>query len=199
MFLVIEGIDGAGVGTQAEILREKLMTKDHILFLRYPDYNNPVGTMIHEFLHDRIVLSKRVVFLLYALDQLKDREKINDALAKGKTVLADRYFTSDLAYQCGNDLSVNDAVKFAKIFDIPKPDLVIFLDVKPEIAMTRKKKEKEKLDIHERDVGLLKEIRENYDELISKRIFAKKWVVIDGNKSIEEVAKAVEKAISNLR
>lgn len=195
MFVVIEGCDGAGAGAQAEILREKLMEKGNILFLRYPDYNDPIGEMIHEFLHEKIALSKEIVFSLYAIDQLKDKEKIAEARKRGKVVLADRYFTSNIAYQCSQDFGVDKALKFAEILGIPKPDLVIFIRVSPETAIKRKMKEKNNVDIYEREMEIQKRVNEMYEKMAREKIFAKEWETVDGEKDIEEVAKDIEKIV----
>jgi len=195
LFLVIEGCDGAGVGTQAEMLREKLMTKDKVLFLRYPDYNDPTGMLIHDFLHERVKLSREVLFCLYALNQLKDKEKIENTMERGRIVLADRYFTTNLAYQCALGFDLEKAIQFAELFSMPKPDLVIFLRVSPEIAVKRKLKEKGSVDIYERDLELQRKVNGMYEKLIREKIFAKEWAVVDGEKSIEEVAKEIERIV----
>jgi len=195
LFIVIDGCDGAGIGTQAEILREKLMAKNNILFLRYPDYNDPVGNMIHESLHGKIALSRELTFLLYALNQLKDKEKIANSLKKGRVVLADRYFTSNLAFQCSLGFDLEKALKFTELFEMPKPDLVIFLKVSPETGIKRKIKEKGSGDIYERDLDLQRKVNETYEKMIKEKIFAKEWATVDGEKSIEEVAKEIESIV----
>jgi len=195
LFIVIDGCDGAGIGTQAEILREKLMAKNNILFLRYPDYNDPVGNMIHESLHGKIALSRELTFLLYALNQLKDKEKIANSLKKGRVVLADRYFTSNLAFQCSLGFDLEKALEFAELFEMPKPDLMIFLKVSPETGIKRKIKEKGSGDIYERDLDLQRKVNETYEKMIKEKIFAKEWATVDGEKSIEEVAKEIESIV----
>lgn len=192
---VLEGCDGAGVGTQSEILREKLMAKDKVLFLRYPDYNDPTGMLIHDFLHEKVKLSKESLFCLYALNQLKDKEKIENALEKGRIALADRYFTTNLAYQCALGFDLEKAVQFAELFSMPKPDLVIFLKVSPETAMKRKLKEKGSVDIYEKDLGLQRKVNGMYEKLIREQIFAKEWAVVDGEKNIEGVADEIERIV----
>lgn len=193
--IVIEGLDGAGCGTQADILRKKLEEKNDVLFLRYPDYSDPIGAMIHEFLHEKVSLSKEVLFALFALNQLKDRERIETALKNSRIVLIDRYFTSNIAYQCAKKFDVKNALKFAEIFRIPKPDIVFFLEVSPETGIKRKLKEKGDLDINEKNKEFLSIVRASYHNLIKNKVFAKKWIVIDSEKSIENVAEKIWKAV----
>jgi dTMP kinase len=195
--IVIEGIDGAGCGTQTELLKEKLNERlsQPVLHIRYPNYNNPVGVTIHKFLHEELGLSVDMQFFIYSLDMLKDMSEIKKALDEGRIVLADRYFTSTLAYQCAQGFPIEKALKFADLFDFVKPDLIIYLKVSAETAMKRKKMEKNNLDLFERDLELRKKVSKKYEELASKNIFGK-WVIVDAEKSIEEVANEIKKAVT---
>jgi len=196
-FYVFEGIDGAGCGTQTEILKEKLNSKLNkpVLHIRYPNYNNPVGVTIHKFLHEELKLSADMQFFIYSLDMLKDMKEIKSAINEGRVVLADRYFTSTLAYQCAQGFPLEKALKFAELFDFVKPDLIFYLKVSPEIAFKRKQKEKSNLDFFEKNLDFIKLVAKKYDELASKNIFGK-WIIINAEKSIEDVASEVESIVN---
>lgn len=191
-FLVIEGIDGAGCGTQTELLKENLNARllSPVLHLRYPNYNNPIGSTIHEFLHGAFKLNVETQFILYALDMLNDMNRIKYALKKGRIVLADRYLTTTLAFQGAQDFPLEKALKFADLFNFEKPDFIFYLKVSPETSMIRKKKEKTDLDVFESDMRLRKKVSQQYDYLAKNNIFGK-WIIIDGEKSINEVAKQI--------
>lgn len=197
--IVIEGIDGAGCGTQAELLKEKLNEKfsQPVLHIRYPNYNSPVGVTIHKFLHEELNLNPDMQFFIYSLDMLKDMNEIKKALDEGRMVLADRYFTSTLAYQCSQGFPLEKALKFAELFDFVKPDLIIYLKVSTETSMQRKKMEKNNLDLFEKDLEFKKKVSKKYDELANKNIFGK-WFVVDAEKTIEEVANEIEKEINKI-
>jgi dTMP kinase len=192
----MEGLDGAGVGTQVEILREKLMADQHVLSLRYPEYNHPIGELIYKYLKEKVLLPKETVFMLYVLDQIKDKERINDALKEGKIVLADRYFTTNLAFQCAKGFDLQKALKIAETLELPRPDLAIFLKVNAETSVKRKIKEKQNLDFYEADLQLQKKVFQMYEKLVAEKIFAKEWVVVDSEKGIDEVAKDIEKIVA---
>lgn len=200
-FIVLEGIDGAGCGTQTEILRENL-SEENKLFpvtsLRYPDYNTPIGEIIHEFLHGAFDIDTATQFLLYSADVVKDIRKIKRDLQKGKIILSDRYFTSTLAYQTVQGFPLEKVLKFAELFGIIKPDLVIYLDVPVKISEARKLKEKRKLDKFEKDIYFRKKVKEQYEKMVSKNIFAKRWVRIDAGKNIEEVANEVRDSVRKI-
>jgi len=189
LFIVFEGIDGAGTETQSNLLIKFLNKNEkEAELIKYPDYEGPIGQLIQDFLHKKFNFSPDVQFSLYATDMLKDRERILKALKDGKIVIADRYFTSTLAYQSiTQGFPLDKGIKFAEIFDLPKPDLVIFLDISPDTSVRRKFKEKKTLDRHESDKDFLGRVRESYFNLIKNEVFAKKWIVINGEKTIEEV------------
>jgi len=197
--IVIEGSDGAGCGTQTELLKEKLNAKlsQPVLHIRYPNFNSPIGVTIHKFLHEELQLTPDMQFFIYSLDMIKDMKEIRNALEGGRIVLADRYFTSTLAYQCSQGFPIEKALKFADLFDIVKPDLIIYLKVSAETAMKRKQKEKVDLDLFERDLEFRKKVSKKYEELASKNIFGK-WVIVDAEKTIEEVAKEIEIAVEKI-
>jgi dTMP kinase len=191
-FIVIEGTDGAGCGAQTESLKEKLNTRlpQPVLHLKYPNYNNPIGSTIHEFLHGKFKFDTKIQFLLYALDMLNDMNEIKNALEKGRIVLADRYFTSTIAFQCAEGFPLEKALKFADIFEMIKPDLIFYLKVSAETSMQRKKKEKTDLDIFEKDLQFRRKVSSQYDYLSKNNVFGK-WITVDAEKSIEEVSNQI--------
>jgi len=197
--IVIEGIDGAGCGTQTELLKEKLNEKlsQPVLHIRYPNYNNPIGVTIHKFLHEELQLSTDMQFFIYSLDMLKDMKEIKKALDEGRIILADRYFTSTLAYQCSQGFPIEKALKFSELFDFVKPDMIIYLKVSAETAMKRKKMEKDNLDLFERDLELRKKVSKKYEELASKNTFGK-WAIIDAEKSIKEISNEIESIVNKI-
>jgi len=189
-FIVIEGIDGAGCGTQTEILKERInaLFSQPVLHLRYPDYNDPIGASIHEFLHKKFYISPEIQFLLYSINMLKDMDDIRSAQAKNRVILADRYFTTTLAYQCLQGFSEDKALKFSKLFNIIKPDLVFYLKISADTSLKRKKKEKNELDRYEENKDFQRRISKKYDDLAKRNVFARKWIVVDGEKSIDEIS-----------
>lgn len=196
LFVIIEGIDAAGGETQSKLLKTFLIKKGfQVEFLRYPDYKGPIGQLIHRFLHKEFDLPADVQFSLYATDMVKDIGKINKAKKEGKIVVADRFITSTLAYQIPQGFPLEKGLKFIETFGLPTPDLVIFLEIKPETSIKRKFKEKNSLDRYEENKEFLENVRQSYHNLIDKKIFAKEWIVVDGEKSIEEVAEQIQKIV----
>jgi dTMP kinase len=197
--IVIEGIDGAGTEVQSKNLLKFLQDRDiPAVRLSYPDYDTPIGNLVHEFLHNKHEFNTELLFLLHLADRVKDIGKIRQLLNEGRTVVCDRYFTSILAYQCGYaGFPMEKALKMAEMFDIPKPDTIIYLKISPETSIKRKigeKGEKNELDRNESDTELHKKMTKVYDDLVQKQVWAS-WFPVDGEGSIEEVAAQIRKIL----
>jgi dTMP kinase len=193
--VVIEGADGAGGEEQSKRLLKLLEEKGVAVERhRYPDYDGPIGKIIHDFLHRNHEFSPEVLFLLYSADMVKDISRIRTWLKDEKVVILDRYFTSTLAYQSMQGVKLKTCLKFAELLDLPKPDFIIYLKVSPEVSMERKSKEKESLDRNEADKEFITNVLNSYDYLIKNNIFGQ-WYVIDGDRPIEEVFTDIRKIL----
>ena len=141
--VVIDGIDGSGKATQTKLLaaairRQKVPVKT-IDFPRYED--NFFGRLIGEYLSgafgDFIQADPRVASVLYAADRFESARQIEGWLAAGQTVIADRYVSANQIHQGGKIADNKKRQDFLRwldqmeyeIFKIPRPDLVIYLDV----------------------------------------------------------------------
>lgn len=192
-FIVFEGIDGSGKTTQIELLINDLQRQGkQVEMIHYPDYEKGIGKLIHDFLYKKYDFSPETQFLLYFADFIKDKEKIKQWLNQGKVVIADRYFTTTIAYQCLKGFALEKALNIAQEFSLLKPDMVIYIDIPADIAIDRKFKEKGNLDRHEEDHQFLTNLRGVYKKLVADQVFAK-WVIIDGAKEIKEVFNQVKK------
>jgi dTMP kinase len=195
MIIAIEGIDGAGKKTQIKLIKRHLKAEGaKPCILKTPNYKSPVGKLIREYLTGKAKLEPKEAFLVYSADVLALSRRLRDAQRKSKFVLLDRYITSTIAYQCGRGLAFKDAVGMAEILQVPKVDKVIFIDIKPETGFRRKKKQKPKLDIHERDIEYLSRVRRSYLRQAKEGLFGD-WIVVDGEKPPEDVKNEILKAI----
>ncbi len=202
MFIVIEGIDGAGCQTQAELITRKLGNNTSLI--KFPHYDTPVGKMIREFLYENKKLDARQQFLLYTLQFIFDSEMIRNAAGvtsekgsrvtesavKKKVLVADRYFTTTLCYQTLEGFSEEYALSYAKHFGIIKPDVVFFLDVKPEVAIKWKYGEEKELNFREKDLNFMKKTYEKYQDLANRQVWTK-WIRINGEQKIEKVTQEI--------
>jgi dTMP kinase len=200
MFIVIEGIDGAGKGRQRLELIEKLKEvkpQTKIISIEFPDHNGFLyKELIKPVLLEKKSASKYSMFLAFALDQSLFQSDILKAKGSKDThFICDGYFTTNLVYNCllNKYFTLEDALGLAKIFGITQPDVSIFVDVEPEICLQRKKSElghEMGLDIYERSIEKQKILRSAYKEMIKKEIFGD-WLEVNGNGSIDEVSKNI--------
>jgi len=194
--IVIDGGDGSGKQTQADLLVSYL--KDKGFSVKYYDfpryYTSFHGKMVARFLNGEFgklnEVSPYLASLAYALDRASLKEEMEDWLSKGRIVISNRYATSSMAHQAAK-LAKKDRKEFIewldeleyKVHKIPREDLVIYLYVPWEIGfeLTKKKGERGylkggKLDIAEADIKHRKEAEKMYLWLTKSR---KNWVKIN--------------------
>jgi dTMP kinase len=188
MFIVFEGIDGAGGETQS-----KLLAKQHkdAKLLSYPDYSGPIGSVIDEYLRKKHEFSGELQLLLYFADFLKDKETINTWQEHHNTIISDRYFTSALAYQCAQGVPLYKALVLQELFVLPIPDIVFLLDISAQTSIKRKQQEKGTLDRFEEDVDFLQKLSAFYRQLAEQQVLTK-WVVINGEQPIQQVSHEIQ-------
>jgi len=139
--IVFEGIDGSGKSTQLERTAEWLGGRGYpTVKLREPT-DGP---------HGRILRASAVGGRLSPEDEcdlfVKDRQwhvenHIRPALEAGKVVLLDRYYFSSIAYQGARGLELDDIRRRNEAI-APRPDVVLLLDLDPESALQRIKKQR---------------------------------------------------------
>ncbi len=195
-FLVIEGTDGSGKGTQFELLGRRLAELGHdIVVFDFPQYGQPSAYFVQEYLNGNYGSAEDVGpytgSLFYALDRYSASQQINSALDAGKVVLCNRFTGSNMAHQGTKfDRAEErrgyfiwlDNLEF-QMLGIPRPDRSIVLRVPADIAQglvdkkTARTYTDKKRDIHEADLAHLKKSVEVYDDLCS--LFPKDFTRID--------------------
>jgi dTMP kinase len=204
-FIVIEGGDGSGKGTMVEFLKDKLSKRNDIIFTREPG-----GTEFGEAVR-KIFLSQEMKGKISVLAELLTfcmlRANICDllirpAIKSGKNVISDRFDASTIAYQIYGRKHRKFEDVFRKINSIAKgqgitkkmePDLVIYLDVKPETGILRAKKRKGKnTRFDEEEINFHKKVRQGY---LAQLKIQKNWVKVDANQNVEKVKEEVWKLV----
>lgn len=206
MFIVLDGIDGAGKGRQRYELVNYLTDRNlQVSTTDFPDHEGQIyKDIIHPALHEEFDMTPHSWFLAFVLDHLLWSSRISPTIkSKKKHFVSDGYFTTTLAYQSKLQkvLTLEESLQFAKRFKMPVPDVVIFLDVDPEVAMQRKLEEEghdEGLDIFERSLKKQQQIRKAFLDLAKGQVWTK-WFIVDGNQTIEEVAISIKKVLLDNR
>jgi dTMP kinase len=194
LLIAFEGIDGSGKGTQAKLLARWLRERGHEVFLTKEPTDGAIGKLLRRSLSTSC-FSPRTEALLFAADRSEHLREIMEKLHEGKVVVTERYLYSSLAYQgaAGLELSwVKEINAFA-----PEADLVIYLDVEPEVALRRilapnslrsTIRERERFERRE----FLERVREIYLALAEE---SENFEVLDAGRSIEEVFAAVRRRV----
>jgi len=188
--ICLEGIDGSGKETQLKLVL-KMLKGRKVSVYKYPDAKSVFGKIIKEFLERRTELSPLSQFFIYMLDIAKDQREIERKLKEGEIVLLDRYVFSTIAYQCSKGIPFERGVGIIESMNFVKPDLVLLLDILPDVSFERKSRQKE-MDRHEEDVELLRKVRENYLGLCDRKFLAEKWVKVDADRKPGEVFDVVK-------
>jgi dTMP kinase len=146
--IVVDGIDGSGKATQVRLLAARLKKEGvKIKTIDFPRYGkNFFGTLIGEFLTgkygDFVAVAPHIASTLYAGDRFESSHQIRKWLDEGYTVLADRYVSANQIHQGGKISDRTERQTFLAwldkmehgVFMIPRPDLVIYLDVPFEVS-----------------------------------------------------------------
>ncbi|WP_456321735.1 dTMP kinase [Palaeococcus sp. (in: euryarchaeotes)] len=174
MFIVLEGIDGAGKSTQARLLAQWFEKRGYEVVLTKEPTDTPFGNLIRklvliggkEGIIDGARISHEAEALLFAADRAEHVHKlIKPSLEQGKVVISDRYFYSSLAYQWARGLDLEwlvDLNRFAV-----RPDLVILLDLPVRESMNRINGRKIKTEF-DKIAELQRRVRENYLKLAKR-------------------------------
>jgi dTMP kinase len=197
VLIVLEGLDGAGTTTQCKRLVEHLAASGRRAHLTREPSDGPVGRLLREMLTGQhgiegAKLSQNTFGLLFAADRLDHLQReVEPALRGGAIVVSDRWYHSSLAYQgTGADrdwiLQLNSRAR--------RPDLTIFLKVRPEIAAARRVAAGRVQELFE-DLRMQEEVADGYRATIAELAAQGERIeIVDG----EQPADAVFAVIARL-
>jgi dTMP kinase len=192
--IVIEGLDGAGTTTQVRRLVEHLTAQGKPAHGTREPSDGPVGRLIREMLTGGHAiagekLSQGTFGLLFAADRLDHMQReVEPKLAAGATVISDRWYHSSLAYQgTGAD---RDWIAMLNA-RARRPDLTIFLAVRPEVAAQRRAAARRKEELFE-DLRMQQEVDAGYRATIAELLAAGERIeTIDGEQTEDQVFAAI--------
>jgi dTMP kinase len=199
--IVLEGLDGAGTTTQARRLVDHLKSKGGQAHLTREPSDGPIGKLIREMLTGSHAipdqsLSQGTFGLLFAADRLDHLQReVDIQLAAGTTVVSDRWYHSSLAYQgTGADRDWITTLNMRA----RKPDLTIFLSVRPEVAAARRVSAGRIQELFE-DMRMQEEVAAGYKATISElSAQGERIETIDGEASPDAVFSAIVALVGTL-
>ena len=185
MFIVLEGLDGAGKSTQIRMLRQLFADRGvESEYVHFPRFDSPVyGQLIARFLRGEFggvqEVDPYLVALIFAGDRADAAQQIRQWLAEGKAVVLDRYVYSNVGFQCAKLPAGEERDRLADWIvnlefghnALPRPDLSLFLDVpfaftERKLSEVREGDDRDYLqggqDIHEASLQLQQDVRSVY-------------------------------------
>lgn len=202
LFVVFEGGEGAGKSTQVRLLAEALRAWGRYVVVTCEPGATELGQRIRRLLLDdadgAAAPSPRAEALLYAADRAHHvTSVVRPALGHGAVVISDRYVDSSLAYQgAGRTLPLEEIAWLSSwATGRLRPDVVVLLDVQPEVGLARvagrgraaDRLERESLAFHER-------VRYTFLDLAHSD--PRRYLVVDAARPADDIAAAVLERIA---
>lgn len=170
MFIVLDWLDGSGKGTQTKLVSEALIAMGKkVLVLDYPRYGESSAYFVERYLNGAYgeKVNAKASSIFYALDRFEDSFNFKARQEEYDYIISNRYVSASMIHQSGKIQGKEKRKKFMKwlyklefkIFGIPKPDFVLFLDVPPKVSqkLVEKKESRDYIkdgktkDLHEAD------------------------------------------------
>ncbi|MBR9894715.1 dTMP kinase [bacterium] len=198
LFISFEGIDGSGKSTQARLLAEHLRSTGREVVLTREPGGSPGAEEIRALVlqGDPERWSAETELLLFTAARRDHLERtIRPALARGATVICDRFADSTRMYQGLSRGDLRGAVDTLHALMIGvEPDLTLLIDMDPEAALARAKARATAEERFE-DFGLPLQQKMRAGFLALAAEFSDRFRIVDGNRAPEAVAQDVRAAL----
>ena len=214
ILIILEAGDASGKETQTRLLYERLLAERRdVTRVSFPDYGSDSSALVRMYLRgdfgaQAAGVDAYAASAFFAVDRYASfHTKWGEEYRRGGIILSDRYTTSNLAHQAVklvNEKARHEYFSWLEDFEyvrlgLPRPDLVVFLDMPPEISdrlLAARAKETGKADIHEKDKNYLHRVHDAYAEVA--KLFG--WTrIVCGNGATprrpEEIADDVYRAV----
>lgn len=202
--IVIEGIDQAGKGTQSNLLQSSLRQSGLLInalkfsgnvctVMDFPDYTTPIGQEIRAFLDGKRNYTLETKHVLMSANRWEKKKEIESLIENGTIIIMNRYYQSNLVYGVSHGLNLKWLLNLDR--GLPKEDVVIVLEVKPNTSYRRVPRDRDTLprgrDTFEIDQKLLTKVHKNYRKLAKQF----NWRIINGERVTEEVHNEIMKTV----
>ncbi|WP_127792816.1 dTMP kinase [Agromyces sp. LHK192] len=201
LFITLEGGDGTGKSTQAELLREWLTAEGRTVVRTREPGGTDVGVEIRELvLHHRGDIDPRAEALLYAADRAHHvATLVRPALERGEVVVQDRYLDSSVAYQGAG--RVLDPAEVRSLSEWATggllPDLTVLLDLDPGAARSRLDAARTRFDRLEAEASEFHErVRRAFLGLAAAE--PDRFLVVDAAQPIDVIAERIRERVAAL-
>ncbi|XP_005489585.2 thymidylate kinase [Ammospiza nelsoni] len=184
--IALEGVDRAGKSTQGRRLVEALREAGHPAdLLRFPDRTTEIGQLISSYLGREKNLEDHTIHLLFSANRWEHVPMMKEKLQQGITVVVDRYAFSGVAFTSAKG---NFGLDWCKQPDVglPKPDLILFLQLNPEAAAERGNFGQERYETS----SFQEKVLQCFYCLMEDKSL--NWKTVDASKSIEDLHREIK-------
>lgn len=212
-FIVFEGIDACGKATQSRLLAEALSA----VRFEFPTYDTQpesvAGPLVGAHLKQEWSaswdtasapgysrdLDAAVFQCVQTINRYEMAPKINDLIARGAYVVADRYWPSGYVYGVNDGLDPDWLLRVHEW--LPQPDAVILLDIEPKLSSARRPDRRDRYEAMGEE--FYSRVANGYRELwrrmtLKPRNIKTKWLVMDGSRSVEHVHQTIRSSLYDL-
>ena len=191
-FIVFEGIDGSGKTTQTQAVTDYLNSRNIPTFgTCEPTSGTEIGALLRKHLANPNSIPS-VDALLFAADRVSHYlNQIKPKLQKGINIICDRYVFSSLVYQGHQNLDLKWLKKINE--QAPLPQLVIYIEIPPKIALSRINKQKRNVKEKFEYLQILEKIDKRYKDVLDNTTYQ----FVNGNQSVDKVTTSICKIIES--
>lgn len=201
LFIVLEGIDGAGKTTQAALLADYLTSKGRTVLRTAEPTALPTGVALRRALSGAEPKTECEMATMFTLDRIAHnsdpKEGIRAITESGTDIICDRYYYSSLAYQ-GHSTDY-EWVKSMNLAcpAILRPDLCIYLDLTPEQSLERIRRGRESVEIYE-NAETLTRVRNAFMRVFEDGDITERVAVVNAYRTPEEIAAELRELVDSL-
>ncbi len=194
LFIVFEGIDGSGKSTQCDLLFDHVRSAG-LPAVRLAEPTGGVwGRKVREMLAKKEMAPAEEQMRLFLMDRKDDAEKnIVPSLDGGITIIMDRYYFSNAAYQGAAGIDPGRIIAENRAMHFPEPDRVYFIDIPPDVAIRRVSgRSGRREEVFEKE-AFLEKVRDIFLSIADNR-----FLIIDGTKSIDGIFSSIKDDFASL-
>jgi dTMP kinase len=188
-FIVFEGIDGSGKSTQCLLLYDFICSMNIPAKLLAEPTSGEYGRKIREMLQSEKPVPVEEQIRLFLEDRQQDYDiNIKSCMDNGITIVMDRYFYSNAAYQGSSAVTPSDIIRQNLSRGFPVPDRVYYIDIPPVVAMERilARSGYRKPDLFEK-ISFLEKVRENFLSTVDSH-----FLKLDGTLSPDKIFQIIK-------
>ena len=190
LLIAFEGLDRSGKTTQIELLEKWLNSIGRsVTVIKFPERTTTIGQQINLFLQKKTTMSKQFAHLLFSINRWELKERIENELRSGKTVILDRYSYSGISYSVAQGLDYEWCAM--PEYGLPKPDVLFYMKIN-EIGQLSKR------GGFGGEVFEVKELQLKVKEVYETKIIRADWKLIDALRDINEIREEIQSQIENI-